>query len=344
MMSLTERIASIRMWLRGHYLHVTPARAVTSTVFGVALAAAALFFIASIAGLGTVVQLIRTVDWSWLGIGAAAVVVSHAAYGFAYREVMGARELHPISHRMSYASVVAGFGLLVPRSGFAFDRHLWVEQGFPAATVNERVVALGVLEYALLAPGAFIAAVVLLVEGYQATQDVLPSWVIGVPAGTVIALSLLFARRRLPRPKILDGLHRGLEAVTATLQLIGSRRGAWAVAGMALYWAADITALGACLFAVGKGHLPVAALIVAYATGYALTRRGLPLAGAGAVELLMPLAMHWLGTTLAVAVVAVLLYRVGNLWLPLLPGVMALRHLRRQVPIPMPRPDPARLP
>ena len=76
----------------------------------------------------------------------------------------------------------------------------------------------------------------------------------------------------------------------------------------------------------------MAAVVVGYATGYALTRRTLPLAGAGAVEALLPFALVWVGYGLAPAVLAVFAYRIFNLWLPLGPAVVALYHLQRRAP------------
>ena len=70
-------------------------------------------------------------------------------------------------------------------------------------------------------------------------------------------------------------------------------------------------------------------IILGYASGYALTRRSLPLAGAGAVETLLPFALTWMGIALPAAVVCVFAYRFFNLWLPLLPAAAAVITLRR---------------
>ena len=70
------------------------------------------------------------------------------------------------------------------------------------------------------------------------------------------------------------------------------------------------------------------ALLIGYATGYALTRRTLPFAGAGAVEALLPFTLSWAGTPLAAAVPAVVIYRMINLWLPILPATVGLRAIR----------------
>src|SRR5262249_8615445 len=77
----------------------------------------------------------------------------------------------------------------------------------------------------------------------------------------------------------------------------------------------------------------VAAVVVGYATGYALTRRTLPLAGAGAVEALLPFALVWVGYGLAPAVLAVFAYRVFNLWLPLGPAAVGLYHRQQRAPL-----------
>jgi uncharacterized membrane protein YbhN (UPF0104 family) len=101
---------------------------------------------------------------------------------------------------------------------------------------------------------------------------------------------------------------------------------------MAVYWAAEVFVLWVCLAAFTRDTPAVTAVVVGYATGYALTRRTLPLAGAGAVEALLPFALTWVGYGLPSAVLAVFCYRVFNLWLPLGPSAVALYHLQRRAP------------
>src|SRR5262249_14789458 len=50
---------------------------------------------------------------------------------------------------------------------------------------------------------------------------------------------------------------------------------------------------------------------------------------AGVVETLLPLSLGWVGIALAPAVLAVVGYRVINLWLPLIPAVAGLPMLQR---------------
>ena len=47
------------------------------------------------------------------------------------------------------------------------------------------------------------------------------------------------------------------------------------------------------------------------------------------VEALLPFALVWVGAGLAPAVLAVFVYRVFNLWLPLIPAVVGMRVLRQ---------------
>ena len=118
----------------------------------------------------------------------------------------------------------------------------------------------------------------------------------------------------------LESIHV-LKCLFKTKHLIGPL-------GTAIYWFGDIVCLWACLKAFTHGTPDIELLLLAYATGYALTRRTLPLAGAGAVEALLPFALSWYSISLAAAVLAVFAYRVFNLWLPILPAALGLRSLR----------------
>jgi hypothetical protein len=321
-------------WFSGHYREVTARGMFAAAMLGAALAAGALIGVGLVAGPHDIGDLLTAPDWSWIPVAVGCVAASHVGYMLAYREVGRLRGGPVVPVRRMGALVVAGFGMLVPRAGFTLDQGVWRDQGLSDEQARDRVMTTGMLEYALLAPAAFIAALVLLVTHYPATQDVLPSWTIGVPAGAIVTFVLLIYRHRLPHQgRIWNAVHRFLESIIRMFELLRSPRGALAVVGMAGYWAADIAALGACLAFVQHSIPPAAVLIVGYATGYALTRRSLPLAGAGAAEALMPFAMHWMNMALAVAVLGVCIYRLCNLWLPLAPAIVSLRHLQGAIPV-----------
>jgi uncharacterized membrane protein YbhN (UPF0104 family) len=72
----------------------------------------------------------------------------------------------------------------------------------------------------------------------------------------------------------------------------------------------------------------VGKVIIAYATGYAATRRSLPLGGAGITEFLMTYALYWVRLPLAPALAAVVAYRAFNLLLAAAPALLAHHQLQ----------------
>lgn len=96
---------------------------------------------------------------------------------------------------------------------------------------------------------------------------------------------------------------------------------------MTLYWAAEIVAVYAALRMFGVALNP-ARVVLAYGTGYVVTRRSLPLAGAAITEVLLTFALHWVGAPLAPALAAVVTYRLFNLILISVPSLLANQQLR----------------
>src|SRR5439155_18262825 len=113
-------------------------------------------------------------------------------------------------------------------------------------------------------------------------------------------------RCRLPGPTgWRQALAHAVEALCVLRRLTAQpREHAGAFLGTALYWLGDIACLWACLRAF-HSQPDLAAMLIGYATGYALTRRTLPLGGAGTVEVLVSFALAWTGIPLANAVLAV---------------------------------------
>ena len=156
------------------------------------------------------------------------------------------------------------------------------------------------------------------------------SWIIGVPLGTLIVLGLRRRYRQVGRPESWwSPVRRLLDAVEQTFGVVRSwPDGPLAMVGMGVYWTADIASLAVCMAVFTHRHPLGPALVVGYATGYALTRRSLPLAGAGAVEALLPFALNWVGYPLATAILAVMAYRLFNLWFAVIPATAGLHQLR----------------
>ena len=303
--------------------------AVVFLAIGAALSLGALTGVAFWAGAGSVVRRFAHVRAGWLILAAGATVVSHLGYLVSYREVANSGHSPRLDPRRLVSTVVTGFAPFIPRGGFALDADAWREHGVAEAEAKCRVLTLAVLEYAVLAPAALGAAIAFVVRHTPTQAGVVPSWLIGVPAGAGLTLLLIALRARFGEDgRVRSRLARFLVAIERLFAMLRRPGGLLAISGMALYWAGDIGTLAACFLGL-TGHAPsLPALIVGYATGYALTRRSLPLAGAGPVELLLPFALSWVSVPLTSAVAAVFAYRLFNVWLPAVPAVVGLRHLR----------------
>ena len=270
-------------------------------------------------------------------------LLAYAGYTAAYREVARVEGGAELEVPKAAALVAAGFGVFVHGGGFALDRMALRRAGLSEEDARRRVLGLGTLEYAVLAPGTLAAAVVVVIWHPTISASLTLPWIIGPPVGALLAAVALRFQATIARwPLIGPPLHHSLQALELVLVLVRSPlRHALAFVGTVAYWAGDIFCLWATLQAFSAQPPPAAQLVVGYATGYALTRRALPLGGAGVVEVLLPFALGWLGIALLPALLAVFAYRLINLWLPMIPalaGLPALRTLeaasggRRRVP------------
>jgi uncharacterized membrane protein YbhN (UPF0104 family) len=298
---------------------------------GAVLSVGALVAITVDVGWHALWRVLENADWVFSLYIPVAVVVSYLGYTLAYREVANSEECD-LGLRDALRLVTSGFGPVSPRGGYAIDVRELTKRGMDRDTAEQRVRVLGLLEYAVLAPATLLAAIYMQVRGLTAQSGLVPSWIIGVPLGTIIAVWLLVKYRRAGRPETWWApLRKNLNAIDGLLSLLKSwRRAPTALVGMIIYWAGEIAALGLCIDVFGHRRGAIAVIIVGYATGYALARRALPLAGAGVVEGLMPFALNWVGFPLAASILAVIAYRVFNLWLPMIPAVISLRHLERE--------------
>ncbi|MDX6479595.1 MAG: hypothetical protein QOG85_105, partial [Gaiellaceae bacterium] len=284
-----------------------------------------------VAGFGAVTHVARHANLYWFPFALTGAFVAHIGYVFAYREIAHVDRGTRIGALRAGAVVAAGFGMFFPRGGFGVDIEALEDLGVPTAEARIRVLGLGSLEYAVLAAGAWVCAAILLARHSPAEHAVVLSWLVGVPAGTFLAVVAVAHREWLSRGWLRKVLRPALDAIYIVGLIVAAprRHGFKALNGMAFYWAGEVFVLWVCLAAFTR-HLPsIPAVVVGYATGYALTRRTLPLAGAGAVEALLPFALHWVGFPLAAAALAVFAYRIFNLWLPIVPaaaGVIALRR------------------
>jgi uncharacterized membrane protein YbhN (UPF0104 family) len=284
------------------------------------------------AGFVAVYHRLIHVHWWWALVALGAEALSYVGYIIAYREVARADDGAEFDLSRTAAVVATGFGVFLHSGGFALDEAVLRSAGVSPREARSRVLGLGALEYVVLAPAAMGAALYIVLF---ARPDLDPGltfpWIVGVPVGFAVAGVALLNRHRLRRRKGWRAhLSNALEALHLVRCLASQPlAGGLAFAGIALYWLGDIACLWAALHVFFQQPPPVAQLVIGYATGYALTRRSLPLGGAGVVDTLLPLSLVWVGIALAPAVVAVVVYRFMNLWLPMIPALAGLPTLKQ---------------
>jgi uncharacterized membrane protein YbhN (UPF0104 family) len=306
---------------------------VSLTVVALALAAAAVVGIAAAYGFASFGQAWAHVHFGWIALVIGGELVAVPAYAITYRTLAEMHDGPRLAMPLVLRIVIAGFGPFRPGGGFALDRDALQAMEGDKRSATIRVLGLGAIEWAVLAPVACIAAIALLIVGDQRPMSsLLWPWALAVPIGFAIGLWLAVPRRR---ERIAGkgrgwrgGLGRTLEGVGLLPRLARSFDTCWeAWIGVALYWALDIASFYGALRFIGL-RLNLGETILGYATGYALTRRSMPLGGAGVTEALMTFALHWVGQPVLPALAAVVVYRVFNFALPAIPALAIRNRVR----------------
>lgn len=277
--------------------------------------------------------------WAWLLVCLVAEVVAYLGYVLTIRDIARVDDGPDMDIAVSAKTVVAGFGVFAATrgsGGFAVDYWALRKEGASRRDAFWRVLALGFLEFATLSVVALVAsaALFLRLDGHAAASATLPSLVV-VPCFVLAAwaTSAKRARRLSQRQPGQGRLRRAVGdwiagARKARVLLASPREHGLGVLGMSVYWAGDIACLWAALQLVGGPEMTASALVVAYSGGYVLSRRSLPAGGAGVVEAALTLALVGMGAPFAPALVAVLIYRLFNFWLPILPAVALMPTIR----------------
>jgi uncharacterized membrane protein YbhN (UPF0104 family) len=299
---------------------------VLTTLIAFAIAGTAVVAIAGAYGFGAFADQWTHLDFAWLVLAVVGQLLAIPAYVVSYRALVSCGGGPQLAWPLAVRIVVAGFGPSAVGGGFALDKHALHAVHDEEAAVR-RVLGLGALEWALLSPAAWACAVALLVVG---GSPVMPSllwpWALLVPPGFALGFALAQPRwrRRIEAGggRIRTGLARALAGVGMLVPLGRGWRRYWrAWFGTALYWTFDIASFYACLRFLGL-RVGVGEAVLGYATGYALTRRSMPLGGAGITEVLMTFALHWVGVSVPAALATVIVYRMLNFVLPAGPALV----------------------
>jgi uncharacterized membrane protein YbhN (UPF0104 family) len=302
------------------------------------LALAAAIGLADAAGYESLDRVIGRFDPVWLPICLAGQLLAYLGYVLAVRDIARVDDGAVLSFSLTTRTVLAGFGVFAAThsaGGFAVDYWAMRRAGLKRDDAIARVLGLGALEYAVLAPAALFSAIVLLLDTRSHVQDAMTfPWLLVVP-GFLAALWVSSPKRVERLSDAGDGgriRHVFAHAVAGVWKLrclaMNPLRNSAGLAGVGLYWFGDILSLWAAL-RVFNATISTPALILAYATGYILTRRSLPGGGAGIVEVLMTFALVWVGLPFAPALMGVLVYRGFNFWLPIVPALAVLPTVKQ---------------
>jgi uncharacterized membrane protein YbhN (UPF0104 family) len=300
-----------------------------------ALALGAVAGLAYLAGSERLDRAAKHIHPIWLLLCFFGEAVAYFGYVLAVRDTAKVDQGPKLSFGDSARAVLGGFGVFAATrtsGGFAVDYWALRNAGEDRDGAMARVLALGALEYAVLAPAALCAAIAIIVSGEDISLGLTLPWLLVIP-GAAVAIWVSSPKRaeRFTQPgpdagRVKVGLAhfvRGL-CILRSMLVAPPREHGLGFLGTALYWAGDIACLWGALAFFGNPRLSVPALIVGYATGYVLTRRSLPAGGAGVVEIALTFALHWMGLPFVRALLGVVVYRLFNLWLPIVPALAVM--------------------
>jgi hypothetical protein len=289
--------------------------------------------LAYLAGFSDIRAVLGNFHPVWLAALVGALGVSFAGYYYAYEGIFTVAGGPTLEGWQMRTVVTTGFGGFLARGGGALDQYALQAAGAGQRESKVRVSGLAGLEHGVMALGGTACAIVVLASGSgQPPLDFSIPWAVIPVPGFLIAFWL--AERYRDRFRDRDGWRGALGNFLDSIHLIRvmfSNLGHYglALAGMALFWAADAFAAWAGMATFGF-RMNAASLFVGFATGMVFTRRTGPLGGAGVLALCLPLTIWYSGAPLAVAVVGIFTYRVLALWLPM-PACLALLPTLRKM-------------
>ncbi len=288
-------------------------------------------------GYASLTRTLRNADPEWLALCAGAQVLVFAGYAGVVRGTTALEGGPRIGTWLSLRIVLASFALtqLIAAGGVAGLAIIyWALRRLRFSPHDALVRLIGLNAYVYLVFGGigFAAALAALVTGAAPLAMTL-TWLAAIPL-------LLAAARWFTAPRRVEGWTRdeggwvrrglavGVSAAWWVRRAVGTREGRGMAPWAALYWVADIVSLWGGLRAVGV-EIGLAALVLAYTTGYVAGAVPLPFTATGGVDAATTFALSAVGVPLGQALLGVVAHRVFAFWLPLVPGLVLAALLPR---------------
>lgn len=334
---------------RDNILGIDAKRALITIVVAVILVVGAASLIGKVADFDEILEALEAANRQWFPICLAGLVCAYAGYIAGYREIARMHGGPNLPLGTVFRIVGIGFGANVLGSaagGLAVDFWALHRAGAGVHDAARRVLGFNTLEWALLGTGAAVAAAVVLAGGASAPVAMTLPWIVVVPLCIAAAAWVSSPKRRNRFAKVDDlagdqrrsgvfgwlrwawvktkkGLADAIGGVLVVRHLITHPRShPWGILGFAVYWFGHLLTLYAALRAFGIDDVDLAALVLAFATGYVATALPLPGGGSGGIEAALAFSLHAVGVPLAPALLAALVYRFFTFWLPILPALV----------------------
>jgi uncharacterized membrane protein YbhN (UPF0104 family) len=288
----------------------------------------AIYLLAGELATASLGSLLKSADWRW---SLAALALSASTYVGASLSVSGfvAERLGFV--RTMLVQLASSFVTLVTPAavgGVALNVRYLQRRKIPGPVA---VASIGVSQVAQLGLHVLLLAVCAAVAGSgEGSSFRPPIWAYFVVAGLVLlagAVLALPSGRRLVRARLLPTFTQVVPRLVEVAQ--HPRKLAEGFGGGVLLSVSYIACLCVSVAAFG-GPVPIAKIGVVYLTGSALSSIIPTPGGLGAVELALTSGLTTAGIPGAVAVSAVLLFRLLTFWLPVPVGWVALNYLERQ--------------
>ena len=273
-------------------------------------------------------SLLQSADWRW---GVAALALSAVTYVGAALSLSGfvAERLNFL--RTLLVQLAGSFVTLVTPAavgGAALNVRYLQRRKIPAPVA---VASVGVSQVVAFVLHILLLVVFAAIAGTGTKSPITPpTWAYFVLAGLVVLAGVVLAvpaGRRLVRARLSPTFGQVLPRLLEVAQ--HPRKLAESIGGALLLSLAYILCLAACVAAFGRS-VPFAKIGFVYLTGSAIGSIIPTPGGLGAVEAALTAGLTAAGVPGAVAVSAVLLFRLLTFWLPVPVGWVALNYLERQ--------------
>ena len=314
-------------------------RALVGVVVAVLLVVGVGLLLARAAGFAEVRDAIEQADASWFVLCLGAQVVALAASADVFRSGFrwsgGPDPGFGASARVMLASIGATRVFAAGGVGaIAVTYWCFRRARFSAEEALVRVLGFNALFYVAFGIGAWAGALVTVTSSWgDVPAELAVPWLVVVPALAVAAVVATQPTRVARLTRVGGPFARRVFAFTVAAvawarSVLVDPAGRRMLGATVLYWTGNLACLWASLRSVGE-TVPLPELVLAFAAGHAAMILPLPLGGVGGVDAALTYALTAVGVPLALALVAVGVYRLFSFWLPTVPGIVVLLLLPR---------------